>query len=319
MKKLLRLTAVAICMVSVGVAFAMAQSAGSRGGMNAQGPPSLGELNPQIVTDYITVESSAEIRVAPTEIRVVLAVTAEGESAQECQDAVQGVISAAKTDWQAMELGDNNIVVDFIALLPRYKWEMEQQEGANVAVEQKAGYRMQTNIHLAATNEAQAQAAIAVAFSHGVTDIIAFDYWSSELDAIKRDARKKAIEAARDKADVLLGAVFDERPPVINVQEDTAIRYPEALYESFERVEAGSINTPSRSAVSQIRAFRPRNTYYRGLYTDGDIQASTLPMKPEISVVSTVRLYYESPAAAIARAEKAKDREMEIRARGDRP
>ncbi len=112
--------------------------------------------------------------------------------------------------------------------------------------------------------------------------------------------------------------MFDERPPIINLQEDTAIRYPESLYESFERVEAGSINTPSRSAMSQIRAFRPRNTYYRGLYTDGDVQADTLPMRPEISVVSTVRLYYESPAAAMAREERAKDREVEIRARLER-
>jgi hypothetical protein len=46
---------------------------------------------------------------------------------------------------------------------------------------------------------------------------------------------------------------------------------------------------------------RPRNTYYRGLYMDGDIQASQLAMEPEISVVSTVRLYYESPAAARAK------------------
>lgn len=317
MQKLFRLAAVAVCLAVVCVAWAMGQSAGSRGGMNAQGPPSLGELDPHVVTDYITVESSAEVRVTPTEIRVVLAVTAEGETAKECQDAVQAVIATAKADWQEMEFNEDNIVVDFIALLPRYKWAMQKQEGANVAVEEKAGYRMQTNIHLAAKTEAQAQAAIAVAFQHGVTDIIAFDYWSSELDAIKREARAKAIEAARDKADLLLGAVFDERPPVINVQEDTAIRYPEALYESFERVEAGSINTPYRNTVSEIHAFRPQNTYYRGLYTDGDIQAPTLPMKPEISVVSTVRLYYESPAAAIARAEKAKDREMEIRARND--
>ena len=52
---------------------------------------------------------------------------------------------------------------------------------------------------------------------------------------------------------------------------------------------------------------RPRNTYYRGLYTDGDMQPSELPMQPEISVISTVRLYFESPAAK--RANQAKENE----------
>ncbi|NTV84211.1 MAG: hypothetical protein HGA23_07930, partial [Bacteroidales bacterium] len=41
---------------------------------------------------------------------------------------------------------------------------------------------------------------------------------------------KQAIKAARDKSAVLLDAVFDERPPVINVQEQTTTRYPESLY-----------------------------------------------------------------------------------------
>jgi hypothetical protein len=49
--------------------------------------------------------------------------------------------------------------------------------------------------------------------------------------------------------------------------------------------------------VPFIHASRPRNTYYRGLYSDGDIQPRDLPMNPEISVISTVRLYFKSPAA----------------------
>ena len=49
--------------------------------------------------------------------------------------------------------------------------------------------------------------------------------------------------------------------------------------------------------VAMIQADRPRNTYYRGLNTDGDIQPRELPMRPEISVISTVRLYFRSPAA----------------------
>ncbi len=204
MKKLLQVAVVGCCLASVCVAWAMAQSSGSRGGMNAQGAPVLGELSPNVVKDYITIEGVAEVRVEPTEIRVVLAVTGEGETAQQCQTTVDGIISQAHADWLAMGMDEQQIVVDFIALLPRYKWELEKQEGVDVAVESKSGYRMQTNIHLAAKTEAEAQAAIAVAFQHGVTDIIAFDYWSSELDEIKLAARNLSVEAGSGKAEMLL-------------------------------------------------------------------------------------------------------------------
>ena len=49
--------------------------------------------------------------------------------------------------------------------------------------------------------------------------------------------------------------------------------------------------------VHLLNRYRLRNTYYRGLYADGDVQPRELPMTPEISVISTVRLYFKSPAA----------------------
>ena len=157
---------------------------------------------------------------------------------------------------------------------------------------------MQSNLHLAVKDDAQAMSAIGIAFDAGVADIIAFDYWSKELDQVKVKARTAAVKAARDKAEVLLGALFEKQPPVINVQEATRIYYPETLYESFTNSsDAQYQSTYSRRDIPRIRMFRPKNTYYRGLYMDADVQSKDLPMRSEISVVSTVRLYYESPAA----------------------
>ncbi|MHB8866852.1 MAG: hypothetical protein ACYC6N_31200, partial [Pirellulaceae bacterium] len=146
-------------------------------------------------------------------------------------------------------------------------------------------------------NDATAPAALAAAFEQGVTDIIAFDYWSQELDAAKVQARDLALQAARSKSDVMLKTLFESRPAVINVQEQTTVRYPESLYHSFVNSYQEEVTPAWKSDVPFIRAYRPRNTYYRGLTSDGDVQAAGLPMQPEISVVSTVRLYFESPAA----------------------
>lgn len=278
---------------------ARAQQGGSRAGVdaNSQDIPALPQFDRKVVEGFIAIDGRAEIRVRPTEIRVVLAVTSEGASAKECHQAIEEKVATLRAAWEKLEIAPKDIVEDFVAVLPLYQWNLDKRGDTEVGVEKKAGFRMQTNVHLAVANDAKASAALAAAFEQGVTDIIAFDYWSRDLDDMKLKAREQALKAARGKSDVLLGALFKERPPVINVQEQTAVRYPESLYHSFVNSVDENVTPAFRRDVPFIRAHRPRNTYYRGLYSDGDVQARELPMHPEISVVSTVRLYFESPAA----------------------
>ncbi len=288
-----------------------AQMGGSRAGVESHTGEVAGLpiLDREMVEGFIIIDGRAEVRVRPTEIRIVLAVTSEGPTARECHALIDETMSKLKKSWSEMGIPAESIVEDFIAVLPMYEWNLEKRGGSDIGVERKAGYRMQTNVHLAVPNDANAAKAFTVAFEHGVTDIIAFDYWSKELNEFKLKARELAVNAARSKSDLLLTALFDAVPPVINVQEQTTVRYPESLYHSFVNTYDEVVQSGWRRDTPFIRAFRPRNTYYRGLYSDGDIQARELPMHPEISVVSSVRLYFESPAAK--RAKNGNDEEKE--------
>jgi hypothetical protein len=109
-----------------------------------------------------------------------------------------------------MGVAPENVVVDFIAVLLQYAWSVEKQGDAEVGIERKTGFRMQTNVHLAAKGESAAQVAISAAFQEGVTDIIAFDDWSKDLDEVQVAARGQALKAAQSKAEVLLGATLPE-------------------------------------------------------------------------------------------------------------
>jgi uncharacterized protein YggE len=258
-------------------------------------------LPPDIAEGYITIDGRAEVRVPPTEIRVVLAVTAEAESAKECREKVDGTIDRIKSAWGELKIPEENIVADFVAILPRYEWTVEKRGEVEAAVEKRVGYQMQTNLHLAVKDDDTAYQALTRAFDEGVTDVIGFDYWSRDLDEIKQKARKAALGAARQKTDGLLGDLFEKKPRAINVQEHTTVYYPESLYQSFTAGQTAQVSMPIRRDIPFFGAQRPRNTYYRGLFSDGDIQARELPMKPEISVVSSVRLYFQSPAAREAR------------------
>ncbi len=295
--------AVSALVICTSFSLARAQMAGARLGVedHSDHVDRLPQLDRDVVESFIAIDGRAEVRVRPTQLRIVLAVSSEGPTAQECQRIAQETVAGLKNRWLKLQIPPDSIVEDFIAVLPVHEWNLEKRGDTEVGVEQRVGFRMQSNIHLALPNDATAPTALNAAFEQGITDIIAFDYWNEELDAAKVQARELALRAARSKSDTLLKALFEIRPAVINVQEQTTVRYPETLYHSFENSYQEEV-TPAwvnnqRSNVPFIRAYRPRNTYYRGLASDGDIQSVGLPMHPEILVVSTVRLYYESPAA----------------------
>lgn len=279
------------------------QFAGSRAGDDSgfKEVVNLPLLDREVVEGFIAIDGRAEVRVRPTEIRVVLAVTSEGETAPQCQTSIDETISKLRRSWSELGIPAENIVEDFIAILPLYEWELEKRGDSEIGVEKKAGFRMQTNVHLAVPNDASATKALTAAFAHGVTDIIAFDYWSKELDEIKIQARTQAVQSARGKADQLFAALFDDPPALINVQEETTVHHPDSMYRSFVNAYEEEVTNPWRRDIPFVKAYRPRNTYYRGLHFDGDIQSPELPMRLEISVISTVRLYFESGAAKQAK------------------
>ena len=309
MSRLLSRLSVLLVSSCFALSSAQAQLGGSRAGVETADPSDrtldLPPLDPKVAVSYITLDGRAETRVRPSEIRIVLAVTAEAETAEKCQQSVMAAVDRLKADWTKMKISPDDIVVDFIAVLPNYSWNLEKRDNVEVGVEKKAGYRMQSNIHLAVSNGSQAEAALARAFEQGITDIIAFDYWSRDLDEAKVKVRQEAVKAARAKAEALLTPLFSAKPPIINVQEKTTVRYPESMYSSFRASYEEAVTADWRRNVTLIHAYRPRNTYYRGLSSDGDIQPRALPMSPEISVVSTVRLYFKSPAAGTAKEESA--------------
>ncbi len=257
-------------------------------------------LDPESALSVIKITGTAEQRVVPEQIRVVFALTSEGETAEECRKLLTARIDGVMADWKSLNIPAENIVEDFISVLPRYGWGLSENfEGwSRVRLQKHVGYRMQINLHVAVKTEADAMAAIDRAFRNGQAEIVTFDYWSSDLDRQKDTVRTSALAAAKKKADTLL-AVFDERPQAVNVQESTAVFFPHSLYKTYENVlEQEVVNYDSDEPL--IKAYRPKMTFFHGLSSRADTQPKELRMRPEIAVVSTVRIYYRSPAGGTA-------------------
>ncbi|MBC7966133.1 MAG: SIMPL domain-containing protein, partial [Fuerstia sp.] len=228
-------------------------------------------LDPESALSVIKITGTAEQRIVPEQIRVVFALTSEGETAEECRKLLTTRIDGVMTDWKSLNIPAENIVEDFISVLPRYGWRLSEEfEGwSKVRLQKHVGYRMQINLHVAVKTEADAMATIDRAFRQGQAEIVTFDYWSSDLDRQKETVRASALAAAKKKADTLL-AIFDERPQAVNVQESTAVFFPHSLYKTYENVLEQEVMNYSSDDPPLIKAYRPKMTFFHGLSSRAD-------------------------------------------------
>ena len=273
---------------------AVAQIAGNRGGDVSMAHP-METLSVETINSHIKVEGSSQVRVKPTAIRMIWAVTTEASTATECRTQMKLQLEKTRSAFLEMGMEPAKVVEDFIAAIPTYEYKVEQQNEERVLVEKQTGYRMQTNLHVAVNSDEQARQVIEAAIASGINDLIGVDY-SAELEQAKQQAMAEAVAAAKNRADILL-AVMDSKPRPINVQSSNAVYYPDQLYDSFEKVAGQSYRPGYRDNLRSIEAFRPQNTYLRGLSRDADQRTYQLVMYPEIVVECKVVIYYQSPAA----------------------
>lgn len=256
--------------------------------------------------ETISVDGSAEISVKPESLRLVFAITAEGEKSKDCSQKVKAAIDTIRHGLKPLKLTGDRIVEDFIVVIPSYRWDKASFKGKYAWLngsetvylqEVHAGFRMQTNLHVQCDDETQALAVIDEAFNAGVTEIISFDYFHSDLDRYKREALKKALEEAKSKSEILL-SVFDDKPKVLNVENTMAVNLPESQYTTIAQTPENvqELLPYDWRNYLKIKAHRPKTTFYAGSKEYSDLGLKKPPMNPEIIVRSTIKLTYGSPA-----------------------
>lgn len=242
----------------------------------------------------IQVSGASKISVKPQALRLVLALTTKGESADDCSQDIATRIKAIRQSLSTINIADKDIVEDFIMVKQSYQWEIKKQDNRDFLVESENGFRMQTNLHILCKNETTALDAIRRAFKQGVKEVVSFDYWHEDLDRYKQEALKKALAAAKSKSEILL-SVFDKRPRVMNVGNKISVSHPSSQYKTLVPDKTDSNRVYSYTNVPKVFAEHPSITFYQGDNTYSDDSPPSPPMDPNISVVATVTLTFESP------------------------
>ncbi len=282
-----------------------AQDAGVRGGATSMPAVQARSLEPKDPARRIEIEGCVEIRVDADAIRVVLAVCSDGADPATVSTANQQRVQRLRAAFTQAQVPDGNVHIDFIAMLPVYDWEEVEEAGRKVARERLSGWRLQENVHVAVGTQEQLDTIKRLAREVGVFDVLAVDYASSDVEKHRTRALEAALAVAKAKAAILL-AQFGTPQKLVNVTERTVTVPPHAQYRSFESANTARMERHFRDETPRVFAVRPKNTLYEGYTADVDRPGGTLPMRPQICVVSSVKLYYESPEKVEAAGEAKK-------------
>lgn len=286
---------------------ASAQVGGSHGGIESGVRADAPRLSPEVAGSFIAIEGTSEIRLPADGLRVVFAIATDAETPIACWARQRARRESFLAALAQAGISSDVVQVDFISILPVFGWKQETHDGQSVLVEHLTGLRVQENVHVAVADETAANRVIELALGNGVQDVVAVEYWSAVAVQKRRESLEAALAAAKSKADLLL-ASFEKRPALANVTERTDVLEPDRLYVSFETAYESSADHAWRGDLPRLMAVRPKNTWYAGF--DGRVDSGpTAPrMKPEISIVSTVVLYFESPALGRMASRKDDDR-----------
>ena len=153
----------------------------------------------------ISVSGKGEVMVIPDTARFSFAVIEEAAEVTKAQEANTTKMNAILDALKDMDIPEKNIKTTSYSISPRYEYrETKNQDGFPVPGERVfAGYEVAHWIQVKMKNDESVGDALAQIGALGAMNISSIDFVVEDEDTVLRDARKKAITDAEEKARTL--------------------------------------------------------------------------------------------------------------------
>jgi len=209
----------------------------------AQGPSV--SATEETLTNKITVTGEGVAKLKADTVEITLGVQSDGKTAQEAQGnnsvLMNGVIRALKN----MLTPDDRWETVFVSLTPQYDYS---EEGKG----QLIGFRADNSILITLTNIERAGEIIDACVSAGANTISSIQFSLKDMEKIKLDAIKLAMENAEGKANSALQAIGKSITSVEKIDVSDAY-YPPIRY-AFEAKGYGAAPaTPIEPGMMEVR------------------------------------------------------------------
>lgn len=172
---------------------------------------------------HINVSGSATINVAPDTANVSFELSTKKKTAQEAKDANDVMLKKVNEVLKKYEIKENELSMNYINIRPYYEYRGNSNE--------LAGYVAQKNITIKIKEIEKYNNFIDDLLKVGISNINSVDFTVEDIKAVRNQARVRALENAREKAELFASTVSKKIVDVLDVTEsDVSVRYSQANY-----------------------------------------------------------------------------------------
>jgi len=201
--------------------------------------------------DTITIQGEAEVYAVPNIATINIAVVTEDSSVEKAMSSntekMNNVISALKTDFS---IDEKDIQTENFNINPRYEWT----ESERILV----GYEINQVVNVKIRNLDVIGDVIQKSTELGANDINSLSFTFDNDEALKEEAREKAIQNAKDKAEALGKDLGIKIVKIVDFYESSLIPatrgvyYNEAMKISLDSATSADIEVGQNKITSIV-------------------------------------------------------------------
>lgn len=181
--------------------------------------------------------------------------------------------------------------VDMISFVPVYEFEANKKLfSKNTYNEIPKGFELKKNLHISYTDPNLLNEIIASLSKHEIYDLVRVDYFSNEIEGIKKELMVKASTLLQEKLqgyEALLGTDLDSLPKQIS--DTYRVVLPIESYKSYQAYNSSSLNLKKAANVNQTE--KSVTLYYQPVIDkEFDFVINPIVLEPVIQVMYEVKL-----------------------------
>jgi len=177
---------------------------------------------------HISVSGSATINVSPDIANVSFGLSTKEKTAQAAKEANDAMLKNLNEVLKRYEIKETELSMNYINIRPYYEYRGNSN--------QLAGYVAQKTITIKIKEIEKYNSFVDDLLKIGISEINSVDFAVEDIKTARNQARIKAVESAREKAELFASSISKQIVDVIEISEsDISVRYSQANYKSNYR------------------------------------------------------------------------------------
>ncbi|MCS3529643.1 SIMPL domain-containing protein [Chryseobacterium sp. JUb7] len=244
-------------------------------------------VNPVANENIISVKALANVKAE--QYVAIFSITQVGENAEEVNDLIDKRINTSLAQIKSTKGVETYI--DMISFVPVYQYNVEKKIFSKKTYnEVPAGFELKKNLHIKFTDPSQMNEFISILSKNEIYDLVRVDYFSTTMEAIRKELMNKAKIALQEKVknfEVILGESFTTATK--NISDGYRVSLPTEMYKSYEAYNSSSMALSKFSNVNQVN--KSTTSYYQPILDkEFDFVINPVIHEPVIQVMYEIKL-----------------------------